>query len=52
MLLEGVSLGVLGDEVFDSDGGQFCNIGTEFDSPYVKLPSMWYIFGSCGAECV
>ena len=38
-------MGVLGDEEFDSDGGQFCSFGKEFDSAYVKLPSMWYISG-------
>ena len=30
---ECVSVGVLGDEVFDGDCWQFCSFGTEFDSP-------------------
>ena len=34
MHFEGVSLGVLGDDVFDGDVGLFCSFGTEFDSPY------------------
>ena len=51
---ECVSRGVLGDKVFDSDGGQFCSFGTEFDSPYemyvvhvwqllYKVVQFWYI---------
>ena len=50
---EGVSLGVLGDDVFDGDVGLFCSFGTEFDSPYeIYVVHVWQLLYRIGAVLV